>query len=525
MTIRKIYSFFMIGLLLFGIGYPATGAWAEEGQDDQFSISEARLTNENTETIEEVDAEKQINAKFHLKMTGKQARENDGTVIALSGTDSLTLPTKQTEFAPEIAGVKADTPLVTFQVSDELNGYALKWDKEDFESIADDQEIDYEVTLPLTIQTITEDFKANIEMKFSGLKENVKFGLLTFKAPVKSANTESEVKATEKKLEATKEEKQNSEETETDPKDEADSDTDEKTENNKSQKIGTKVLTNDPMDQLNDAIAVSQVGIKQNAFSSEFEIWSKDNSNNQTNINIYENKSSNGQLSSLSDLQNNYYDSYHKNADEQKSSIVTYSMDYNFSGEEIGVYYGNVGLYTDLNHNVKTMGAVVKITNIQDIDNDANGPWGSGNTAAQRRKFIDFSNNLYSGVTYGNIGQFNIDITFIDPETKERLQVAPQTESIQSYLTFGSLNGDREVGNEWVGSAEGVPGLPGKLVEKHEDNMYEGIGEGVWDGSSHSGDHQWGDYLGSVDFEDGAVSFPLLKTSTHKFILKCRLYN
>lgn len=51
--------------------------------------------------------------------------------------------------------------------------------------------------------------------------------------------------------------------------------------------------------------------------------------------------------------------------------------------------------------------------------------------------------------------------------------------------------------------------------------MYEGIGEGIWDQSqSHAGDTQWGDYLGSVDFEDGAVSFPLKSQTTHKFMLR-----
>lgn len=178
----------MIGLLLFGIGYPATGAFAEGDQADQFEITETELTNENDEKIEEVDAEKQVNAKFHLKMTGKQARENDGTSIKLAGTDSLTLLGEKQEFVPEIDGVKADSPKLSFETNTELNGYVLKWDKEDFEAITDDQEIDYEVTLPLKIQAISEDFKAEIEIEFSGLKDPVKFGTLAFKTLVEEKN-------------------------------------------------------------------------------------------------------------------------------------------------------------------------------------------------------------------------------------------------------------------------------------------------------------------------------------------------
>lgn len=346
MTIRKVYSVLMICLLLFGIGYPITGAFAEEDKDDQFKITETEFTNENDEKIEEVDAEKQINAKFHLKMTGKQARENDSTTIALSGTDTLSLPAKKTEFAPEIAGVKADSPLVTFQTNDELNGYVLKWDKEEFADVADDQEIDYEVTLPLTIQTIAEDFKAEIEMKFSGLKENVKFGSLSFKAPVEAESTETEVKATEKESETSKQESQSSEKAESESDDDADADADKETESEENDSKDSKaVLESNPINNFTTEKDVSQVSIKQNAFSDKFDIWSKNK--NDDAVTIVEGKTNSGGLTSFDDLEENYYSSYHTGAG-QKSTVIMYDKGYGgITNDKISIYYDNVGEYTD----------------------------------------------------------------------------------------------------------------------------------------------------------------------------------
>ncbi|KRN83659.1 hypothetical protein IV87_GL000128 [Pediococcus ethanolidurans] len=218
----------MIGLLLLGIGYPVTGAFAEEDQTDQFRITETKLTNENDEKVEEVDAEKQINAKFHLKMTGKQARENDGTVLQLLGTESLSIKNSTQQITPEVVnGTFIKAPSMTFQYSDEFSTYMLKWDKTDFDDVADDQEFDYEITLPLEIKTITEDFKADIEMKFSGLKDTVKFSSLSFLAPVENEKVESESStSTEKESETSKEEKQESSESKSESESDEDEDSD-----------------------------------------------------------------------------------------------------------------------------------------------------------------------------------------------------------------------------------------------------------------------------------------------------------
>ncbi|AVL00776.1 DUF7601 domain-containing protein [Pediococcus inopinatus] len=227
MTMRKVYSVLMICLLLFGIGYPATGAFAEEDKDDQFKITETELTNENGEKLEEVDADKQANAKFHLKMTGKQARENDSTVLQLLGSDSLKIASSAQQITPEVVnGTFVKAPTMTFQYESSLNSYMLKWNEADFENIEDDQVFDYEVTLPLEVQTITEDSKANMEMKFSGLTETIKFGSLSFLAPVENEKVESEEStATDKESETSS--KANTESSENnESEDDADADAD-----------------------------------------------------------------------------------------------------------------------------------------------------------------------------------------------------------------------------------------------------------------------------------------------------------
>lgn len=264
---RKVYSVLMICLLLFGIGYPATGAFAEEDKDDQFKITETELTNENGEKLEEVDADKQVNAKFHLKMTGKQARENDSTVLQLLGSDSLKIASSAQQITPEVVnGTFVKAPTMTFQYESSLNSYMLKWNEADFENIEDDQVFDYEVTLPLEVQTITEDSKANMEMKFSGLTETIKFGSLSFLAPVENETVESEEStATDKESEtSSKANTESSENTESEDDADADADTSEVSR-------AARALPQIPLPQLPDRTG-NPLGIAANfhIFAEEF---------------------------------------------------------------------------------------------------------------------------------------------------------------------------------------------------------------------------------------------------------------
>jgi len=186
--------------------------------------------------------------------------------------------------------------------------------------------------------------------------------------------------------------------------------------------------------------------------------------------------------------------------------------------DTIVVYYQNVGAYTDeptegeLN---KDMGVIITISNI--IYNDK--------TPSATNRYIDFSNNFYSGMVYNGLLSFDLDVTFTNDDGTKALDfLAPEgDDKHRSYVTFGSLNGNNEGEHEWAGTRK--KGLEGEvsadtLVKKHDDGWYEGIGEGVWDlDKTYTGENQWGDFQGSTNYERGAVSFPISGT-THEFKLK-----
>ncbi|MFD1456357.1 SpaA isopeptide-forming pilin-related protein [Levilactobacillus lanxiensis] len=175
--------------------------------------------------------------------------------------------------------------------------------------------------------------------------------------------------------------------------------------------------------------------------------------------------------------------------------------------DSIIVYYPNVGFYTE-QANVETpdqpMGAIVEISKIE-YHNEIDGAPKNG------RIYMDFSNNFYSGLVYKGIRTFDIDVTFVNKDASKALDFPDgDGDKYLNYFTFGSLNGNDKDQHEWAGTNSGLKGklADGAFIENHDDIWYEGIGAGVAKGKT--GD--WGDYLGSVDYELGAVSFPMVGT-------------
>lgn len=185
--------------------------------------------------------------------------------------------------------------------------------------------------------------------------------------------------------------------------------------------------------------------------------------------------------------------------------------------DTIEIFYRNVGAYTTsttLEKPDQQMGALVTISNIV---------YNSGTPAGDDR-YIDFSNNFYSGIVYNGIESFDLDITFTTADGTQALNFLAPTNGKEhsSYFTFGSLNGNEPGEHEWAGTRSGLPGKRSveSLVQDHNNGWYEGIGVGVWEaGQPYTGDNQWGDFLGSTNYERGAVSFPLEGT-IHQFMLK-----
>lgn len=221
----------------------------------------------------------------------------------------------------------------------------------------------------------------------------------------------------------------------------------------------------------------------------------------------------------------NYYVSY-----QQKPEAHSYAValggkspadDADLDKGTIVVYYPEVGAYTTSNQSEKLenkMGAIVEISNMTAHDKNKE-------TGRQQAPFIDFSSNFYSGIVYNGIKQLDIDITFMNEDGTKRLKFPEFTseEDHSAYFTFGSLNGNDLGKHEWAGTRLN---LPAKLsddtlvqADKVNKGWYEGIGEGVYKGDEYTGKNQWGDFLGSTNYERGAVSFPLTDV-TQKFMLR-----
>jgi len=217
-----------------------------------------------------------------------------------------------------------------------------------------------------------------------------------------------------------------------------------------------------------------------------------------------------------------YYVSYHNKPNALSYAVAigkqdSPNTDPPLEGKTIVVYYPEVGVYTDSNQDEKPdqkMGAIVKISNMVYHDRMK---------AASRRQeaFIDFSSNFYSGIVYNGIRDLDIDITFTGEDGRKKLNFPEIVEGQDhsAYFTFGSLNANSPDAHEWAGSRSNLPGKTSdpSFVEPKGDGWYKGFGIGAEKGAAEPGD--WWDYLGSTDYEKGAVSFPMTGT-TQEFKLR-----
>lgn len=230
-------------------------------------------------------------------------------------------------------------------------------------------------------------------------------------------------------------------------------------------------------------------------------------------------------------------------------------------GMEIKAFYDNVGYYNAGSvekPDLKEVAAYLKVSNIQFKNYN-----GSGKPA---KAAIQFSDNMYSGVSYMNIESFNLTIRFYDSSSPDReisdqfngfensidLPMVNFVESGKSYLTFASLNPSTKNGNkdfdkyEFAGARTADGGvrtaavndegeLKGDLVALNgggignnkflasaSKNTYFGdlVKHGSelngWNGSNAANGN--GDKLGLPNFWRTAVSFSLIGTENY-FVL------
>ncbi|WP_125545635.1 SpaA isopeptide-forming pilin-related protein [Levilactobacillus lindianensis] len=209
---------------------------------------------------------------------------------------------------------------------------------------------------------------------------------------------------------------------------------------------------------------------------------------------------------------NNYFDNYehyYHSSYMQSDTATAYAISMDGEKEpkandKLVIYYDNVGAYTDSPTESdldQQMGVIVEISNIVFSDTIRGG-----------RAYIDFPNNFYSGLVYNGIKSFTIDMTFTNSDWTKALEFPgkDQDGKYGTYFTFGSLNGYPGDLNEWAGTDSGLDAerVEGAFITPHPEGWYEGTGTGSPKGEETE-ETNWGDYLGSSDYELGAVSFPM----------------
>lgn len=183
--------------------------------------------------------------------------------------------------------------------------------------------------------------------------------------------------------------------------------------------------------------------------------------------------------------------------------------------EVITLNFSEVGAYLDVDNNVRPIGAKLTISNLQ----IGGGPtWLNSNSIYP---WIEFSNNLYSGVVYCYVQGFDMDVEFFEKGNESKL-ITFGNEGDNSVFTFSSLNG---YGNGSLNPA------PAKSINRHEFAGLRNKGDGqlVKDSllTKHSDgkyfaenptENRFDDYLGAKNFNLAAVSFPL-KGTKHEFTM------
>ncbi|MFC6261870.1 MSCRAMM family protein [Levilactobacillus fujinensis] len=330
-----------------------------------------------------------------------------------------------------------------------------------------------------------------------------------------SQSAKQRSRATKSKTPATSSSKSASEEA-TD--DDADADADTATKTSRVSQAAN------PLDNLTEpAIKIQRGQVKIGSWSDDMKIGGT--LATQAGVAIY-NKSSGADGKNVAGYYANelyrthYYVSYQQK-ENAKSHAMVFEKGTDLDGETIIVYYPDVGAYTtsgEENEPDKKMGAIIEISKLVYSPNLADG----------KDAYIDLSSNFYSGIVYNGIQRFDLDITFTNEDGTRALNFPGRDGTdYKSYFTFGSLNGNEKGRHEWAGTKLKLPAKlsADTMVKDRGNGWYEGIGEGIYtkdkDGNylPYTGENQWGDFLGSTNYEKGAVSFPLVNVK-HEFMLR-----
>lgn len=482
---------------------------ATQVQTDIAKVVKAELTDQEGTILTSSEADTEQSLHLELNLDPTQFNENGFISLELTPT-TVVLAQNNQEIIPEINGEKRSDLKIKYGYNESKKSYGLSYDQNQYTTLQDQTiELDFKVPVTTGSKNINSDGD-QINLQIGGNQDPHLIGSMVIKMTSESSfesQASSESQGSEGSV--TKAES-------VDEDGESDTEVTKKSEKTESKadkdKAENKGLTTDPSEGLSGSVNAYQTTIDQSIFS-DMNIYSKNANEKDKTVNVTGEKSNPGSLSNADQIRSNYYTSYQAGGSSKAVMYGANTNNTNIAGERLVVDYSHVGTYQSAT-GYHDMGAMLVITNIQP------GTRSTGWTSSDI--FIDFSNNFFSGLTYGQVHQFDVDVIYYDADTKAKLNIQKDSDDgSNSFMTFGSLNGNRD-GNEFAGTREKHTSIlsTGSLVTDNDDGWYEGKGTGIWDGSEDwTQNGYFGDFLGSSNFEKSAVSF-VLEGETNQFMLK-----
>ena len=189
-------------------------------------------------------------------------------------------------------------------------------------------------------------------------------------------------------------------------------------------------------------------GAPRNATNNEISVVKK------ANLTASENFGWSANESGMADVYNYWYFQYQKNGTSDTANPYRGSSSYlvQFAGNhsshantnalmantEIAVRYGNVGNYRTADGQAHQMGAVMTIKNIQSTINTRF--WDRAYDTNLPGFYIDIPNNMYSGLFYRGIEQFDVDYEFFATDDSGKFTQKLDIPENATNVTFNSLN-------------------------------------------------------------------------------------
>lgn len=464
---------------------------ATEVQTDVAKVVKVQLTDQAGTVLTESTADTEQILDLELDLDSNQLNEDGFISLELTPT-TVALAQDEQELTPEINGEQQSDLKLKYGYNNDKQSYGLSYDYNQYKTLQD-QTIELDFKVPVVTGTKNVNTGGDqINLKIGGNQDPYLVGSMV----IKTAN-ESSAEA------ASNSDSQTTESTaKTNEADEDDGQSDTATSDTAADTSTKAGLTYDPTTTLKDSITASQTTIQMDTFASKFEIYSK-NAQDNDQITVSTDKTTivtdpagwrYEDYTTVEGVKEGYYRSYNQSSDAKASSVL-YSTEADFAGEKVVVNYGQVGTYVNAANETRSMGAMLTVTGI------TNGNWPGWGV---NLPYLDFSNNFYSGLVYGRIGQMNITVTYYDAETLNKLDVQTTDSDVgSSFFTFGSLNGTE--------GAKAIDNREGKLSEKtliqKEEYWYQGTSD------------DFDDELGSTTFENSAVAFKI-KGTDHEFAIK-----